>query len=160
MADGCIHKNQYDGPTEYKTNNCITNAKQIIGIYSDGGSQKPWDEREYWRPSYMFHWLKAIGGSIDRAYETFQKYEGKASYTRMGLELPTPMEKDDDCTREWSHMSDYDAMGLALGHEDYQKQDDANCQNGGGGGNICVTPDNNRRFKSGNHQNRSTTTAE
>ena len=75
----------------------------------------------------MFHWLKAIGGSIDSAYETFKQYEGKASYTKLGLGLPTPMEKDDDYTSEWSHMSDYDAMGLSPGQEDYQKQDDIRC---------------------------------
>ena len=58
----------------------------------------------------MFHWLKAVGGRMEDRFEMFEDYQGKASYRKLGLEVPTPMEKDEDGS-EWSHMSDYDDMG-------------------------------------------------
>ena len=29
------------------------------------------DGKEYWRPSYRFHWLKHVAGSIEEAYNHF-----------------------------------------------------------------------------------------
>ena len=72
------------------------------------------NDEEYWRPSYMFHWLSATGEEVTNAYEAFKSYEGKKSYTMLNLKAPTPMEQDDGHTDEWSHMSDYDETGFAL----------------------------------------------
>ena len=69
------------------------------------------EEREYWRPSYMFKWLRAIGEDITNASEAFEQYKGKESYKEMGLEPPIPLEQDMEHVDEWSHMSDYDEMG-------------------------------------------------
>lgn len=46
------------------------------------------DDREYWRPRYMFHWLRAMGGNIKDAYKTFETYRGKESYKQLELEPP------------------------------------------------------------------------
>ena len=41
------------------------------------GTQQPREEKEYWRPSFMFHWQKAIGKNMEEAYEAFQDYKGR-----------------------------------------------------------------------------------
>ena len=72
--------------------------------------------REYWRPSYMFHWLKCIGGNVADAYKHFEQYKGQQSHEELQPQPPTPMEEHDDgnsCS-EWSHVSDYDEFGQAL----------------------------------------------
>ena len=61
----------------------------------------------------MFNWLRAMGKNIEDAYDAFKEYKGKTSYAELGLELPTPMEQDGSNADEWSHMSDYDAMGCS-----------------------------------------------
>ena len=68
------------------------------------------DQVEDWRPSYMFHWPKALGKSIKEAYDAFEEYEGKVSYEQLGLESPEPMQQNEGYTDEWSHMSDHDGM--------------------------------------------------
>lgn len=73
-------------------------------------------DKEYWRPSYMFHWLKATGKRISEAYKAFEEYEGRTSYEKIRLEPLEPMEQEEGYTEEWSHMSDYDDMCLAPGH--------------------------------------------
>ena len=73
----------------------------------------PTDSKEYWRPSYVFHWLKCIGGNGDEAYTHFEQYKGRESYEELQLQPPTPSQRDgesDSCS-EWSHMSDYDNSG-------------------------------------------------
>ena len=69
-------------------------------------------DKEYYRPSYMFHWLKVSGWQTDEAYQAFENFKGKASYEELGLEAPTPMAQEEDDS-EWLHMSDYDNMGDA-----------------------------------------------
>ena len=32
------------------------------------------EDKEYWRPSYMSNWRRAMGKNIDEAYETFKTY--------------------------------------------------------------------------------------
>ena len=73
------------------------------------------EDKEYWRPSYMFHWLRAVGRNIDEAYEAFEEYRGRASYEELGLNHPGPLLQDERYTDEWSHMSDYDNTGVAPG---------------------------------------------
>ena len=75
---------------------------------------------EYWRPSYMFHWLKHIGGKIEDAYHHFEDYKGMLSYQELNLDVPNPLPRDDDDEgSEWSHMSDYDESGSSpIGDED------------------------------------------
>ena len=89
-------------------------------------------DRQYWRPNYMFHWLKETGKQINEAYVAFENYKGKLSYEELGLSRTKPLIQDEDDS-SWSHMSDYDEFGLPtdVGQEDAncQKQDDANCQN-------------------------------
>ena len=46
-------------------------------------------------------------------HRVFERYEGKKSYTELGLEPPMPMEQDIEHADEWSHMSDYDEMGIS-----------------------------------------------
>lgn len=53
----------------------------------DNGHQRD-EDQQYWRPRYMFHWLRAIGGSIDEAYNHFRDYKGKESHVQLGLEMP------------------------------------------------------------------------
>ena len=67
----------------------------------------------------MFKWLRATGRSVETVCEAFEEYEGRASYVQMGLEPPKPMEQDEGHSDEWSHMSDYDEMGAATGHENH-----------------------------------------
>ena len=67
---------------------------------------------EFWRPSFMFHELKHIGGDISEAYNRFKHYRGRQSYLEIKLDHPKPMQDgEDDDGSEWSHMSDYDDMG-------------------------------------------------
>ena len=40
------------------------------------------EDREYYRPSYMFHWLRATGRGIQDAYQAFESYEGRNSFSR------------------------------------------------------------------------------
>ena len=70
-------------------------------------------DRNYWRPSYMFHWLRAVGGDVEDAYKHFPRYNGKQSYEELQLDEPEPMvkEEEDDNSSVWSHMSDYDEIG-------------------------------------------------
>ena len=75
----------------------------------EGGSER---EEEYWRPRYMFHWLKAAGWQVKDAYKAFETYKGKASYDQLQLKPPEPKQTEDGETDESSHMSDYDEMGL------------------------------------------------
>ena len=73
------------------------------------------NDHEYWRPSFMFHWLKAIGGNVKDAYKEFEDYKGRESYEELGLDHPQPPQQDgDDDGDAWSHMSGYDEIGLAL----------------------------------------------
>ena len=60
------------------------------------------EDKEYYRPSFMFHWLKATGRRVDEAYEAFRNYNGKASYEELGLGIPTPMPQEEDDS-EWTH---------------------------------------------------------
>ena len=76
-----------------------------------GNDSTPEDDNEYWRLSFMFHWLKAIGGNVGDAHEEFERYKGRASYEEFGLEHPIPLQQDDGVEHGWSHMSDYDDMG-------------------------------------------------
>ena len=64
----------------------------------------------------MFHWLKAMGGSIEEAYNHFKEYRGKASYTQLGLTPLDSTEEEESGDGGSSHMSNYDAMGLAPEH--------------------------------------------
>ena len=76
----------------------------------------PTEAKEYWRPSYMFHWLRCIGGSTEDAYKHFEQYKGRESYEELQLQPPTPLQRDgerDGCS-EWTFMSDYDNFGVAL----------------------------------------------
>ena len=87
-------------------------------------------DEEYWRPSYMFHWLKHVGGSIGEAYKHFGQYYVRQSYLELKLETPTTMqrEENDDNWSEWSHMSDYDATGVARtigGSQQYKHHEDS-----------------------------------
>ena len=70
------------------------------------------EEREYWRPSYMFHWLKAIGRPINEAYVALKEYKGKTSYRELNLHKPETTFQDENDS-EWSHVSDYDEFGLS-----------------------------------------------
>ena len=76
---------------------------------NDGGTE---GDHEFWRPSYMFHWLKSTGKGIHEAYSAFEEYQGRASYEQLGLKSPEPMPRDEDQSDGWSHMSDYDEFGL------------------------------------------------
>ena len=49
------------------------------------GSMGQDNDREYWWPSYMFHWLQAIGRRTDEAYEAFGEYTGRTSYEELDL---------------------------------------------------------------------------
>ena len=69
------------------------------------------NDKDYWRPSCMFHWLQSIGRQVSEAYEAFREYNGRASYEELSLEKPAPMIQEDDGS-ELSHMSDYDNMGF------------------------------------------------
>ena len=71
------------------------------------------ENREYWRPSCMFKWLRASGGDMTNVYKAFEHHKGKESYVKMGLEPPIPMEQDIEHADEWSHTSDYDEMGFS-----------------------------------------------
>ena len=75
------------------------------------GDGKVQDENNYYRPSYMFHWLKSIGRTISEAYTAFEEYHGKISYRETGLEKPKPMPQDDSGS-ELLRMSDYDEFGF------------------------------------------------
>ena len=88
-------------------------------------------EKEYWRPSYMFHWLKAKGWHVKDAYTAFEQYQGKVSYEQIGLEPPIPMMQDSDDGDEWSHMSDYDANSR-LGDNNHQQTTQVWCAPGQG----------------------------
>ena len=79
----------------------------------NSSSQMDNDAREYWRPSYMFHWLRSIGRQMIEAYIAFEEYKGRTSYQEMELDKPRQIPRDDDGS-EWSHMSDYDEFGLSL----------------------------------------------
>ena len=65
---------------------------------------------------------------MEDRFEAFKQYRGKTSYKELGLDLPTPMDEEDNDS-EWSHMSDYDDMGFAP----------SECGNQGGGGTLCRT---------------------
>ena len=67
------------------------------------------EDKEYWRPSYMVHWLRAVGKSINVADEAFDEYKGRASYEELGLKCPEPLPQDDEYAEDWSHMSEYDS---------------------------------------------------
>lgn len=58
-----------------------------------------YDDQAYWRPRYMFHWLKAMGGSIHEAYRHFKSYNGKESYVQLGLEAPEHGEQESDLAK-------------------------------------------------------------
>ena len=58
------------------------------------------DEKEYWRPSYMFNWLRAAGWDVKDAYQAFETYRGKASYEQMNLQPPVPMNHEDGYQEE------------------------------------------------------------
>ena len=82
---------------------------------SNHDERSPNDPKEYWRPSYMFQWLRCIGASVKESYKHFEKYKGKQSYDELQLQPPTSLGGDGDdidCS-EWSHMSDYDEFGKA-----------------------------------------------
>ena len=89
-------------------NNILTTDKKASELQKEELDQ-------YWRPSYMFHWLKAVGGNVMNAYDHFKDYIGKESYDEMKLDRPAPMSKTESEGDEsiWSHMSDYDEFGLA-----------------------------------------------
>ena len=87
----------------------------------NSSSQMDNDAREYWRPSYMFHWLRSIGRQMIEAYIAFEEYKGRTSYQEMELDKPRQIPRDDDGS-EWSHMSDYDEFGLSpVGDEDQNR---------------------------------------
>ena len=88
------------------------------------------NEKVYWRRSYMLNGLKAAGWSIKDAYTAFQYYQGKERYEQLQLQPPQPAPRDEACESEWSHMSDYDEMGLAP----YQEEE---------GGTELEAPTNN-----------------
>ena len=52
-------------------------------------------------------------------YRPFEEYKGKTIYMQLGLEPPKPMGHGEGHSDEWSQMSDYDAMGMAPGNEEY-----------------------------------------
>ena len=79
----------------------------------------------------MFNWLRAAGWEVKDAYKAFEHYNGKVSYQQLGLQPPTPMEKDEHCTDGWSHMSDYDDFGKSP-----TEDDDVNGNEG-----VSVDPD-------------------
>ena len=77
----------------------------------------------------MFHWLKHVGGKLGDAYEHFKQYKGKQSYDELQLRRPDPMPKDpdDDGHSEWSHMSDYDELGMADSCEEEEPDGGEHC---------------------------------
>ena len=77
----------------------------------DHDEGKELDEKECWRPSYMFNWLRAAGWNVKDATIAFEQYQGKNSYEQLNLQTPTPMQNEDGDESEWYHMSDYDETG-------------------------------------------------
>ena len=89
------------------------------------------DEKECWRPSYMFNLLRAAGWDAKDAYRAFENYQGKRSYEQLNLQLPTRMSQEDGYTDEWPHVRDPDEMGLAPNNmEDQESRGDNELQRG------------------------------
>ena len=90
----------------------------------------------------MFHWLKHVGGSIEEAYRYFEQYEGMKSHLELQLDEPTTMQREDDEYNgsEWSHMSDYDAMGMAPNAEDQRESGEGVFGVRSGRGDDSYTP--------------------
>ena len=81
------------------------------------------DEKEYYRPSYMFNWLRAAGWDLKDAYKAFDMYQWERSYDQLGLEPPQTIPKDEDDS-EWFHLSDYDEMGMSPNESTETKNQD------------------------------------
>ena len=109
-----MEKDVSENQVEMKRKNAQSRlASEVEQVVQQGVEQEDCED-ECYRPSCMSHWLRATGRRMEDRFEAFKEYKGRASHSALGLEMPTPMEKDDDGS-EWSHMSDYDEIGFAPG---------------------------------------------
>ena len=108
----------YHRSTTKPANHVAENRGEHVGrshvdCLDDDEGSKLEREREYLRPSHMFHWLRAADWGLEDAHKVFGEYKGKESYSLLQLEPPEPRHTEGEYTDYSSHMSDYDEMGLS-----------------------------------------------